>query len=57
MNNSKRSKKLNKENTRKMEEEMEIDNITIDGRVKSDMSEKLYYYISGIKIQGSEVKK
>jgi hypothetical protein len=57
MNNSKKSKKLNKENTRKSEEEMEVDSIVIESRVKSELSEKLYFYVSGIKIQNIEVKR
>jgi hypothetical protein len=57
MNNSKKSKKLYKENIRKTEEETEIETITIDKREKSEIPSSLYYYVNGIKIKGSRVEK
>jgi hypothetical protein len=57
-NHTKNRKKVNKENVRKTEEDMEVDNIFhIENKVKADISEKMYHYVLGVKIQNVEIKK
>jgi hypothetical protein len=58
MNNySKKLKRTNKENTRKHEEEMEIETtITTVNKTKSDLPEKMYYYVHGIKFQNNTIQ-